>query len=258
MSRAIAKAFLQERGNGKLDAETASLYRELSTRNYEIVLFTPKRLQRRQLPLDRHSFVAGEIPIVLSALKQLDIVPRKLDDYPLSLQEFLYRTIWKSSLGKLERKLQQDPNKPIFAKPANRSKRFTGRVFESFHDLWYISGVSRQEEIWCSDIATWISEYRVYILHSQIIGIYSYGENSDRPLDETIVKKALRCLDNAGESVAGYALDFGVLSTGETALIEMNDGFSLGNYGLSDRDYTDLLLARWQELLGEQRDRYAN
>ncbi|MGK7929223.1 MAG: ATP-grasp domain-containing protein [Spirulina sp.] len=251
----IAKAFLQERGNGKLDAETASLYRELTARNYEITLFTPKRLQRRQLPLDRNSFVAGEIPIVLSALKQIDIPLRKLDDYPSSLHSFLHRRIWKSPLRKLEEKLQQGTNKPIFAKPANRSKRFTGRVFESFHDLWYISGVSRQEEIWCSDVVSWLSEYRVYILHSQIVGIYSYGEKSDADLDEEIVKEAIQCLDDAGESVAGYALDFGVLSTGETALIEMNDGFSLRNYGLSDRIYTDLLIARWQELMERKGDR---
>ena len=35
-----------------------------------------------------------------------------------------------------------------------------------------------------------------------------------------------------------------------TALIEVNDGFALGYYeGVSPKDYTDLLIARWAQLL---------
>ncbi len=37
-----------------------------------------------------------------------------------------------------------------------------------------------------------------------------------------------------------------------TALIEVNDGFALGWYeGVSHEDYTDLLIARWQQLMGK-------
>jgi hypothetical protein len=32
------------------------------------------------------------------------------------------------------------------------------------------------------------------------------------------------------------------------ALVEWNDGFSLGSYGLEGGLYTDLILARWCEL----------
>ncbi len=36
----------------------------------------------------------------------------------------------------------------------------------------------------------------------------------------------------------------------ETALIEVNDGYSLGCYeGLPDKDYVDMLIARWQQLM---------
>ena len=52
-------------------------------------------------------------------------------------------------------------------------------------------------------------------------------------------------------------MDFGVMvkeENGEristTALIEVNEGFSLGVYeGLSAKDFTDLLIARWGQLL---------
>ena len=51
--------------------------------------------------------------------------------------------------------------------------------------------------------------------------------------------------------MAGFGIDFGLLSTGETALVEMNDGFALGAYAISARDYTDLLIARWEELMAQ-------
>jgi hypothetical protein len=48
----------------------------------------------------------------------------------------------------------------------------------------------------------------------------------------------------------GYGLDLGVLSGGQTALVEWNHGFSLGSYGLDSSLYTELILARWCEFMG--------
>ena len=46
-----------------------------------------------------------------------------------------------------------------------------------------------------------------------------------------------------------FALDFGVLSTGEVALIEMNDAFSIGKYnGIDDETYAKFVITRWEEL----------
>lgn len=61
--------------------------------------------------------------------------------------------------------------------------------------------------------------------------------------------EAINKLNNSSDVYAGYAIDFGVLSTGETALVEMNDGFSVGAYGINQEDYTDMVMARWEELL---------
>ncbi len=44
-------------------------------------------------------------------------------------------------------------------------------------------------------------------------------------------------------------MDFGVTFESETILIEVNDGFSIGNYGLADYHYARLLEARWDELV---------
>lgn len=37
-----------------------------------------------------------------------------------------------------------------------------------------------------------------------------------------------------------------------TSLVEVNDGFSIGAYeGISSKDYTELLIARWKKLMGK-------
>ena len=66
-----------------------------------------------------------------------------------------------------------------------------------------------------------------------------------------VVSKAVRTLEASGQATAGYGLDLGVLSDGETALVEWNDGFSLGSYGLDASLYAELILARWRELVDE-------
>lgn len=49
---------------------------------------------------------------------------------------------------------------------------------------------------------------------------------------------------------AGYAADFGVTDDGRTLLVEVNDGYSLGPYGLWPKLYAQLLSARWTEMVG--------
>ena len=53
----------------------------------------------------------------------------------------------------------------------------------------------------------------------------------------------------------GCGIDFAILRIAPdehvTCLVEVNDGFSLGRYeGLSGKAYTDLLIARWEKLVG--------
>lgn len=56
-------------------------------------------------------------------------------------------------------------------------------------------------------------------------------------------------LHSADQAPAAFAIDFGVLTDGQTALVELNDGFSIGTYGLSGELYADFTAARWAELV---------
>jgi ATP-grasp domain, R2K clade family 2 len=115
----------------------------------------------------------------------------------------------------------------------------------------YLEGASRITPIFCAEVVDWVSEYRCYVIRGEIVGIRHYGGNPAVGVDEAVIARAIRNLESAGESTAGYALDFGVLADGRIALVEWNDGFSLGSYGLESGLYADLILARWLELTGD-------
>ena len=95
----------------------------------------------------------------------------------------------------------------------------------------------------------WASEHRVYVVRGRVVGIRHYAGDPAISPDEAVVSEAVRALREWGEATAGYGLDLGVLDDGRTALVEWNDGFSLGSYGLDAGSYTELILARWSELV---------
>ena len=248
----ISSAFIQEQGNGRLRTEEKLVVTELERIGSPITYYTEKRIRRRQLPLNDRSLVVGDMPCILGALKQLAIPIPAPNDYPASLSEFLHRRVWKSTLGALEFALRDGEGRSTFAKPAKRCKRFTGCVFNAESDLYRVYGVSRQEELWCAEVVTWSSEYRVYIVNSQMRSVDWYAGDREISIDLNEVSRAILALDKAGESLAGYALDFGVLASGATALVEMNDGFALGAYQIDSKNYTDLIWARWEQLLNSK------
>ncbi|AFY91484.1 ATP-grasp domain-containing protein [Chamaesiphon minutus] len=245
----ISQAFIQEQGNGRLRTEERLVMEELNCRGISTTLYTEKWIRRRQLPLDERSLVVGDMPCIFGALQQLGIPIPLPNDYPASLHDFLHRRVWRSTLRALEFSLREGMSRSIFAKPANRCKRFTGCVFDAESDLYRVTGVSRREELLCADVVTWLSEYRVYVVNSEIRSVNWYVGDRQIAIDLDVVRSAIVALDAAGESFAGYAIDFGVLATGETALVEMNDGFALGAYNIDRQNYTDLILSRWEELL---------
>jgi hypothetical protein len=58
-----------------------------------------------------------------------------------------------------------------------------GCVFESEYDLSQVYGVLRQEKVWCSEVVTWLSECRIYVVRSEIRSMDHYTGNAYVPVD---------------------------------------------------------------------------
>jgi hypothetical protein len=246
------KALIEEYGKNKFSHESKLVVDELKKRNIPYQTFTFKKVRRRQLPLDIETFVVGDIDCTYGVLKQLGIPISGNNNYPESLKHLFYRKIWRSTLGEIESRFHYNDYcgnySPVFVKPSKREKCFNGFVAETEADFYSIR-VSKKEPVFCSEIVKWLSEYRVYVVNSQILSVDFYQGNKNIKLDIDIILKAIKTLDIHNESYAGYAIDFGVLSSGETALIELNDGYSVGAYKIGMKNYTNMLIARWEELM---------
>jgi len=241
-------AFIQEQGNGRLPHESRLVRECCLTGGIPIQLYTIKRIHRRQLPLTLRSFICGDMDCMHGAMKQLGIPIPPPVYFPQSLVSYLHREIWPDTVGGLRSRLEED-RRPVFAKPAGRAKLFTGRVFAGQSDLYHLSTTSWREPVWCSEVVSWRSEYRVYVVGTDIVAVDHYGGDATVELDRSIITEAVIAYRRSGEAPAAYGIDFGVLATGETALVECNDGYALGAYQIAAPLYAELLFERWRELV---------
>lgn len=243
----IERAFIQEEGMGRLGVEETLVRDELERRGVDVVLFTPKLLARRRLALTKATMVVGHIDVVESAMRQLGVTPPVGESYPEALRPFLLRRVIPSTLRALEEHFRSADSRPVFIKPRSQLKRFTGFVCNCELDLSRLHGVSRQTPIWFGEVVRFVSEHRVFVVDGVIRDVRPYAGDEACMPDREFIDRAVRAWTQSGEAARGYGIDFGVLDDGRTALVELNDGYGLGSYGLAPVHYVDLCIARWEE-----------
>ena len=176
------------------------------------------------------------------ALKHLGIDPIPVPTYPEALRRFLGRNIWTSTINTIASSPEMWP---VFVKPRDDSKKFTGVLVRGTGDLMGCGDPSSDTPVWCSEPVHLIAEWRCFVRYGKILDVRPYKGNWRSHFDPRVIEDAVECW---GDKPRGSALDFGVDEQGRTLLIEVNDGFSLGAYGLSPLLYARLLSARWTEL----------
>lgn len=245
----IKHVYLQEQGHGKRRVEEQHVAAYCEQRGIPTETFTEKRIRRRTLPVSANTPVVGDVALVTAALTMCDVVPPAPLDYPSRLTAFLYRPLWQTRLQDVVQHWMNGSGEAVFVKPANAEKKFTGRLISSIDDLQPLTRHAGTTELWCSPRVTWLSEYRAYIVNGRLTHLAHYAGDPDQAINRKIVTQAV---DTLGEAAPyGYSLDFGLLDSGETALVEGNDGYGLGAYnGVPSDDYARLILGRWCELTG--------
>lgn len=185
--------------------------------------------------------VVGGVSIINRRLKSYGIsVPEY--DYPEELSEFLGRRIWTDTLDNVLAKQNQWP---LFVKPV-RDKVFVGFVLKSEKDIPRLRHAKTDEPVLCSEVVSFCREWRAFVRYGTIWDVRPYRGDWSCQYDPEVIEQAVKHYINAP---AGYAMDFGVTESGKTLLVEVNDGFALGSYGVDPVQYAKLLSARWCELV---------
>lgn len=208
---------------------------------WEIAQFTDIRAVQGRQP---DEVVVGGIDEVRAALRTLGLPEPQHDDYPVQLLPFLGRKVWRASLHSFG---AQPQNWPVFIKPADGLKKFTGKLVRSHRDLIGIFDQGSDSPIWCSEPVDFIAEWRAFIRYGTILDVRPYTGTWRACLDPAVVDAAVKAFQPQPKA---FTLDFGVTREGRTLLVEANEGHSIGSYGLTPLLYAKLLSARWAEMAG--------
>jgi hypothetical protein len=191
---------------------------------------------------EKQDIIVGYIGDVKHALTNLGLDVPAID-YPDELKAYYGRNIWSSKLSEIA----NNPDKwGVFVKPKEQ-KKFTGVVVRGTRDLVGCGTYGEDPDIFCSDVVNIVAEWRCFIRYGQILDIRRYNGNWRAHFDPSVVERAVKAYTGAP---AGYSMDFGLTDKGETIVIEVNDGYALGQYGLTSVNYAKLMAARWAELTG--------
>jgi hypothetical protein len=187
---------------------------------------------------DKKILPIGSIEFMKRAAKIFYFEMPKPINVPESLKLISGRKTWVSS--------RQDLKLPCFIKPQDDLKLFTGFVakkssdFDLYPELKNFNG-----DFFCSEIIEDIqSEWRCFILDGKILNCSNY---SGDPLVFPDRHRIKMFIDSYYDAPSGYSLDVCVAGDG-TKLIEINDGWSIGNFGCDPQDYFKLLKTRWFEI----------
>jgi hypothetical protein len=159
---------------------------------------------RRPADVPADAIPVGSVEWTL-AITGWSVVP---DYYPEFLKPYLGRNVWKADRWPIE--------KDVFVKPADKHKRFTGKVT--------VGGMHGRKKgpFWCSDKVVFLNEWRLYVADGKTLYIGWYdGLDSDSLPNLDIVWPEGYC----------GAVDFGETLSGQLLLVEANEPFACGWYG---------------------------
>ena len=190
-------------------------------------------------------FSAG-IGVVTRILRTLGIPPNSTIDYPRSLEPWFGRKVWQTTLGDV-----RDSEKTLFVKSVD-GKLINGHLVGDFSDLLKSTGHPDATPVYVSEPMEFKAEWRVFILDGEILDIRRYkGSPFLAPSEDTVLAMA-EAVWRSGECPAAFGMDVGWVEGGRTCLVEVNEGYSLGTYGLAPALVARMLERRWRQFFAHR------
>lgn len=199
--------------------------------------------------LTKETMVHGYVSVVKAALRSLGAEPRDIDGQPPDeIREFYGRRLWATTMEEVRAHWHE--GRRVFVKPLNVTKAFTGFVTTgTLSDFTATSTLPDDFEVLCSEPVEFISEYRLFVNRGMIIDCRRYRGDYRRVVDvDTTATAILAAFKSAPIS---WALDLGLTADGRTLIVEVGDAYSLGCYGMPAIPYAQMIIDRWEEMVGD-------
>jgi len=247
----INYAYLEQIGGEWLDDFVYISKEPLKRLGFEIRIFDGDDMENTLTcySLDiKHDVIIGSVQASIEFFKACGIETPKYLGYPeeLNKREYMYREIITSTFSNFYNSAERYP---YFIKPKNDVKLFTGEVVTNSNDvinLKEFNEISDETEIYISDVVPGIvSEYRCFVHEEKLVGIQHYlGDFKVYPQ----IKMVEDMIKDYKSANCAYTLDVGVGESGLTLLIEVNDMWAIGSYGMDAKTYALMCVRRMREI----------
>jgi hypothetical protein len=239
--------FILHKNGRPINSNYDDLLDGFSWRGFNVIPFETQQIYT--LNNTKEDIICAGIPLTHIALKYLGISIPKPIDIPTELLPYTKRKIWTEPYNDvLKRFLSGTQDTPIFIKPYNIHKLFTGLVINSVKDLINVPDAAKDTTVLCSEVINIVSEYRLYINYrTEIIDARRYTGDFRKLPDFSLAEDIIKVFQN---KPIAYSLDLGITDKNETVIVELNDAYCLGNYGMSSDKYSKMVENRWMEIVG--------
>lgn len=238
------KAFIEKIGGEWFDDFCYISIFPLKELGYTIVAFDGDDLETLERKhITKNDICIGSVQATSKFFELAGIAIPEYLGYPEQLKSYLGRKIEETTFGEL------GTDFPYFVKPAQDIKMFTGDVVDNPKHLEYLVMFDKckpETKVIKSELVDFVTEYRVFVSNGKIYGMKHYKGDWMQFIDTSIVNKMV---EDFKDCPSAYTLDVGLTSTGETLLVEINDMWAIGSYGLEGRDYALLCARRIKEIL---------
>jgi hypothetical protein len=216
---------------------SCALYGAIMTgQDYKLVTYDDVLSGKFDLLIKKNLFV-GSVEFMREVFNRIGLTPRVIinsdrEEEKIKLSEAIERI---------------NNGEKIFVKPY-KIKLFTGMVFDKrWVDMLYKFD-SDETVIVSKPFDSEIkSEWRTYIKNGIIVDIKNYlGDLFTQP-NESYIKSVINKYSDI--LPCSYTVDIGVLENGENVVIEFNDMWAIGNYGVPNDDYLSMLGLRYFEII---------
>lgn len=242
----IDLAYIQREDHGEFLSEaTYSFWHGCTYLGIPTASFTQHTIDT--LPLTKSTMVYGGIGMVRKAFDRLGVPQPKLDGLPPAGTEALYgRRIWATTMAEVRQGYED--NRFFFIKPLKQHKAFTGHVTSgTLSSLAKTAHLEDSYEVMASEVVEFVAEYRLFVHRGKILGSRFYCGDFRQPVSYSVADEFITAFKDAP---VAYSLDLGVDRRQMTRVVEINDAFSLGSYGMNSIAYTRMVMDRWEEIVG--------
>ena len=242
-NQTLSKVYIRYRGDIPDGVNAAAAIEGFHNRGVEVVPFQGFGDVEALGDLGPSVGLVGFIGDIYSALRLLKKPLPLALDYPDSLTEYFNRKIRRGILDEVYRSTER-----VFVKPVQQ-KLFTGFVWEGFKSaVSRTPGLPGNTEVWISECVEFLSEYRTFVLDGKILDCRRYKGDWSKAPDKRMLETAVDIYSMGCDSPRAFCLDVGITNIDPCCLVEVNNAYAFGHYGLQSELYAQMLEATWIEM----------